>query len=134
MLMACRRFALFFSGCLITCSVIAASDSHPKGFWILKNTDSEIPFGSLRLDQSDHFELLVYDSGFKVYIVEGAIRQKNDSQWELKDSVDNSNTFLMSRDGNELKLVDTENQHLLFAETTENKLKKAIIQYNHKNK
>ena len=129
MLMACRRASLLLSGFLVTSAVLAASGGHPKGFWMLENTDSDMPFGGLKLNKNDHFELLIYDNECQLYSVEGSIKQKSTTSWELKNSVDYSNTFLMVRENKKLKLVDTEDQKMFFFETTQSKLEKEIKQH-----
>ena len=124
----CQRAFLLLSGFLVTSAVLAAGGGHPNGFWILENTDPDIPFGGLKLNMHNRFELLIYDSECALYVVEGSIKQKSAYSWELKNSVDYSNTFLMIREGEKLKLVDTEDQKMFFFKTTQSKLDKAIKQ------
>ena len=130
MLMASKRASLLLSGILVTLvtNTVSAAGSTPEGFWMLENTDTDMPFGGLKLNTSHHFELLIYDNKCLPYTVEGDIKQKTVNNWELKSNIDYSNTFSLTRDGKKLKLVDTENQSMFFFETTENNLKKAIKQ------
>ena len=96
---------------------------------MLENTDPDMPFGGLKLNKSDHFELLIYDNECQLYSVEGSIKQKSNASWELKNSVDYSNTFLMVREDKKLKLVDTEDQTMFFLETTQSKLMNEVKQH-----
>ncbi len=128
MLSACRRAYLLFSGFLITTAVIAIPAGHPEGFWILENTGTEVPFGGLRLNHANLFKLLIYDDNCQLHTVEGTIKQKTTNSWELKNTFDYSNTFLMTQQDRQLILIDTEDtdQKMFFTETTQSKLDNQI--------
>lgn len=107
---------------------IAAPVFQPAGYWVLDNTNKDMPYGGLKLDKPKHFELLMYDSDCQLYKAEGGIKQKSHQTWELKNSVDHSNTFIMTKKAQQLLLVDTEGVQMLFTETTLQKLKQGINQ------
>ena len=129
MLETCRpSFTILFWFALSNIAM-AASVSQPSGYWMLENTNNDMPYGGLKLDKPEHFELLLYDSDCQLYRAEGSIRKKLEQTWELKNSVDHSNTFIMTRQAYQLQLVDTEGVKLLFTKTTSQKLKQGIRQH-----
>ena len=129
MLGACRPSFIFLLWFAVSNLALAASVSQPTGHWVLKNTNNDMPYGGLKLIKPKQFELLMYDSGCQLYKVEGSIRQKSEQIWELKSSVDHSNTFIMTRDARQLQLVDTEGVKMLLTETTSQKLQQGISQH-----
>lgn len=139
MLEACRSCFVILIMSALSSIATGASVSQPTGYWVLKNTDNDMPYGGLKLDKPKHFELLMYDSDCLLYKAEGGIRQKSEQTWELKNSVDHSNTFIMTKKAQLLQLVDTEGVQMLFTETTSQKLKQGISQncqnhHSHNNK
>lgn len=126
MLRVCRPSAIFLFWFALSNFAITAYASQPTGYWVLENTNNEMPYGGLKLEKPKHFELLMYDSDCQLYKAEGGIRQKSEQTWELKNSVDHSNTFIMTKQAQQLQLVDTEGVKMLFTETTPQKLKQGI--------
>ena len=126
MLEACRPGFTILFWVVLSNIAVGASVPQPTGYWVLENTNNDMPYGGLKLDQPKHFELLMYDSDCQLYKVNGGIRQKSEQAWELKNSVDHSNTFIMTKKVQQLQLVDTEGVRMLFTETTPKKLKQGI--------
>ena len=126
MLGACRiNFTLLFWFALSN-AAMATSVPQPTGYWVLENISTDTPYGGLKLDKPGRFELLMYDNLCQLYKAEGGIRQKSEQTWVLRNSVDHSNTFIMTKKAQQLQLVDTEGVHMLFSETTSQKLKQGI--------
>ena len=120
-----------FLGCFIPCAIAAQEPAQPTGYWVLENKDDEKPFGGLKLDRPESFSLLVFDSNCQLYQMDGNIRKKHQA-WELKNRHDHSNTFVLTREANKLKLVDTEGQVMLFIPSSKEKLNKAVDSMSHK--
>ncbi len=128
MLIASRRASLLLSSFLITGAVAAVEASkvgEPEGFWILENRDPEKPYGGLKLNRPNAFSLLVFDSNCQLYKVEGKIRRRAHS-WELKNHADHSNVFILTRESQKLRLVDTEGQEMLFTAASEAELEQEL--------
>ena len=128
MLITCCRASLLLSGFLISGAVataLANQAEQPDGFWVLENKDPEKPYGGLKLNRPKAFSLLVFDSNCQLYKVDGNVRRKEHS-WELKNQVDHSNVFTLTRKSKKLRLVDTEGQEMLFTEATEAELQQEL--------
>ena len=128
MLETCLRSSILLFWFALSNTVMAAPVSQPSGYWVLENTNNDMPYGGLKLDGPKHFELLMYDSDCQLYTAEGGVRKKSEQTWELKSSVDHSNTFVMTRKAQQLQLVDTEGVQMLFTKTTLQKLKLGVRQ------
>lgn len=128
MLEACRKHFVHLTWFALSNIVLAAQ---PSGYWVLENTNNDMPFGGLKLDKPKHFELLMYDTDCQLYQAEGGIKQKSEHTWELKSAVDHSNTFIMTMKARQLQLIDTEGVRMLFLKTTPEKLKQGISQHCH---
>ncbi|WP_299734929.1 hypothetical protein [uncultured Endozoicomonas sp.] len=123
--------SLLISGLLLS-SIVAADVAQPSGYWLLENSDDEKPFGSLKLDKPNQFALLVSDSNCELYQVTGSVREKQNN-WELKSQNDHSNVFILTREADRIKLMDTEGQLMMFVPSSKKDLDQSINRISRQN-